>query len=146
MSAADPLERFVAAQRPVYAQVLDELRAGEKRSHWMWFIFPQLRGLGHSPMAERFALASLDEARSYIRHPLVGPRLEECTALVIAAARPLEAIFGFPDDLKFRSSMTLFQAAASGASIFARALAACCAGRPDPRTLALLRPGPAAEL
>ena len=108
---SDPynLQRFVNAQAPVYERVVAELRAGEKRSHWMWFIFPQPAGLGHSEMARRFAISSLDEAKAYLAHPVLGPRLRECTALVNAVnGRSIEDIFGYPDDLKFRSSMTLF--------------------------------------
>ena len=107
------LQRFVAAQQAVYAQVLDELTAGRKRSHWMWFVFPQLRGLGHSPTAQFYGLASLDEAKAYLRHPVLGARLVECTERVdrgLRAERSL-LIFGSPDDLKFHSCLTLFAAA-----------------------------------
>lgn len=110
-SAGDPfdLKRFVDAQEPVYGDVVDELRAGRKRSHWMWFVFPQLRGLGGSAMAARFGIASLDEAGAYLRHELLGPRLHECSRLVTAVqGRSIGQIFGSPDDLKLRSSMTLF--------------------------------------
>jgi uncharacterized protein (DUF1810 family) len=110
-SAGDPfdLKRFVDAQEPVYGDVVDELRAGRKRSHWMWFVFPQLRGLGGSAMAARFGIASLQEARAYLSHELLGPRLRECTQLVNQVqGRSAEEIFGSPDDLKLRSSMTLF--------------------------------------
>ena len=107
------LERFVTAQAPVFATAPAELQAGEKRSHWMWFVFPQLRGLGHSAMAMRYGIGSLDEARAYLAHPLLGPRLIECTCAVLAIeGRPLHAIFGSPDDVKFCSSMTLFSLAA----------------------------------
>lgn len=109
--ASDPynLSRFEEAQGAVYARVCEELRGGAKRSHWMWFIFPQIRGLGRSPMAERFAIGSLDEARAYLGHPVLGARLRECTGLVNAVeGRTASEIFGFPDDLKFHSSMTLF--------------------------------------
>ena len=107
------LERFVTAQAPVFAAALAELKAGQKRSHWMCFVFPQLRGLGLSPMAERYLIDSLAEARAYLAHPLLGPRLQECTRAVLAIeGRPLRAIFGSPDDLKFCSSMTLFSLAA----------------------------------
>src|SRR5882724_3520289 len=115
MAAADPfdLERFVKAQAPVFGAALDELKAGHKRTHWMWFVFPQLRGLGHSTMAEIYGIASLDEARAYLAHPVLGPRLRQCTEAVLAVAdRSLHAIFGSPDDAKFRSSMTLFAEAA----------------------------------
>jgi uncharacterized protein (DUF1810 family) len=133
------LQRFVDAQEPVYAQVIDELRAGDKRSHWMWFIFPQIEGIGSSPTAQRFAIAGLDEARSYLAHPLLGPRLRECTALVNdTEGKTLDDIFGYPDNLKFRSSMTLFARAAQDNAIFEAALAKYCAGEPDPLTVAKL--------
>jgi uncharacterized protein (DUF1810 family) len=110
-SAGDPfnLQRFVNPQARVYRTVVDELRAGRKRSHWIWFIFPQVAGLGSSPMAARYAIGSLDEARAYLRHGVLGPRLRECVRLVSAVqGRSIDEIFGFPDDLKLRSSMTLF--------------------------------------
>ncbi len=139
MSGHD-LERFVAAQDPVYARVCAELRAGDKRSHWMWFIFPQLHGLGSSPMARRYAITSLAEARDYLAHPVLGARLRECTSLVNAVPeRTLREIFGHPDDLKFRSSMTLFATASVDAEPFAAALRKYCDGRRDARTLELLR-------
>src|SRR5712692_6118132 len=98
------LQRFVDAQQPVYETVLGELRAGRKRSHWMWFIFPQIAGLGHSMMATKFALSSLDEAAAYLAHPVLGPRLRECSALVAGIeGHPIAQIFGYPDDMKFRS-------------------------------------------
>ena len=132
------LERFVSAQAPVYATALAELTAGEKRSHWMWFIFPQLRGLGSSATATHYGIGSLDEARAYLDHPLLGPRLLECTNAVLAVSgRSLHAIFGSPDDMKFRSSMTLFEVAAPGGP-FSAALDRFCAAERDPRTLALL--------
>jgi uncharacterized protein (DUF1810 family) len=133
------LQRFVAAQEPVFAQVCRELAAGEKRSHWMWFVFPQIAGLGHSPTARRFAIASQDEARAYLAHPLLGPRLRQCVTLVNAVeGRSAHDIFGSPDDVKFRSSMTLFAAAASDREIFLAALQKYYGGAPDPLTLARL--------
>ena len=115
------LERFVTAQAPVFATVLNELKAGRKRSHWMWFVFPQLRGLGQSAMATRYGIGSLAEAQAYLAHPLLGPRLMECTRTVLAIeGRSLHAIFGSPDDLKFCSSMTLFSLAAEGETMFRR--------------------------
>src|SRR3974390_3102694 len=103
------LERFVDAQAPVYRQVLSELSHGRKQSHWMWFVFPQLAGLGHSAMAQRYALSSRKEAVAYLGHAILGPRLQECTALVNAVeGQTIRQILGSPDDLKFRSSMTLF--------------------------------------
>ena len=137
---ASDLERFVAAQDPVYETVLAELRGGRKRTHWMWFVFPQLRGLGFSSLAQYYGIASLDEARRYLAHPVLGPRLETCSALVAAStAGSLHEIFGDPDDLKFCSSMTLFAFAADNEqSIYARALSRWCRGSPDERTLAML--------
>lgn len=134
------LGRFEAAQAPVIPQVLRELRAGEKRSHWMWFVFPQLAGLGHSPMAQRYAIQSLDEARAYLAHDVLGPRLIECTKLVNAVEdRSIHAIFGSPDDMKFRSSMTLFaRAAAPDEPVFRDALCRYFGGNEDPKTIDLL--------
>src|ERR1700735_2862975 len=117
------LQRFVDAQAPVIDRVCEELAQGRKRSHWMWFIFPQIAGLGFSAMAQRYAIASLDEAWAYLRHPLLGPRLEDCTRLVLAVSgRSATEILGSPDDMKFRSSMTLFAQAAPDQAIFAEAL------------------------
>ena len=136
MGDAHDLGRFVAAQEGVYRQALAELQAGEKRSHWMWFIFPQIAGLGLSPMARRYAIGSLDEARAYLGHPVLGERLRACTAAVNAVSgRPVHAIFGSPDDVKFRSSMTLFSAAAPDEPGFTEALVRYFAGSPDPLTL-----------
>ena len=117
------LERFVAAQDPVFEEVRAELRAGRKRTHWMWFVFPQMKGLGHSPMAQKYAIGSREEAAAYLEHPILGPRLRECTALVNQIeGRSLDQIFGYPDDLKFRSSMTLFAQASSDNQVFKAAL------------------------
>jgi uncharacterized protein (DUF1810 family) len=132
------LQRFVDAQAPVYQRVLAELRQGQKQSHWMWFVFPQLAGLGHSPMAARFAIASRDEAVAYLEHGILGPRLRQCTALVNAVqARTIREILGSPDDLKFCSSMTLFGAVSSDPE-FAEAVGKFYSGTPDRRTLELL--------
>ena len=142
--AADPfdLSRFVTAQDDVLEDVRRELGAGLKRSHWMWFVFPQLRGLGRSPTALHYGLAGLEEARAFLAHPLLGPRLLECTALVLAhRGRSAHAIFGSPDDLKFRSSMTLFDRAATEGAPFAAALDAFFEGAPDPATVTLLGDG-----
>jgi uncharacterized protein (DUF1810 family) len=135
------LNRFVAAQNPVFVQVCAELAGGEKHSHWMWFVFPQLRGLGSSPMAERYAIGSLDEARAYLAHPILGTRLRHCTELVNGLeGRSAQQIFGHPDDLKFRSSMTLFARAATGASEpFEEALAKYFGAEEDPLSRELLR-------
>ena len=133
------LDRFVGAQAAMYPQVLAELRAGEKRSHWIWFIFPQMKGLGHSSTSEFYGIGSLEEARAYLRHPVLGPRLQECTLLVNAIEkRPIEQILGFPDDLKFRSSMTLFAHAAPENTIFSDALKKYFNSETDPRTRELL--------
>jgi uncharacterized protein (DUF1810 family) len=117
------LQRFLQAQNPVYNQVCGELRAGAKLSHWMWFIFPQLRGLGSSPTAMAFGISSTQEAQAYLQHPILGPRIRECTRLVNAVqGRSIHQIFGYPDDLKFHSSMTLFASTPSGPQIFKDAL------------------------
>jgi uncharacterized protein (DUF1810 family) len=138
MSDPFDLQRFVDAQAPVYPRVLKELRHGQKQSHWMWFIFPQLAGLGSSPMAQRFAISSREEATAYLGHDVLGPRLRECTALVNAVeGRTIGEILGSPDDLKFRSSMTLFGAVSSEAE-FADAIAKFYGGTPDRKTLELL--------
>lgn len=130
------LERFVQAQEPVIERVLTELRAGRKSSHWMWFVFPQIRGLGSSPTAQRFAIASRTEAEAYLRHPVLGPRLRECTQLVNAIeGRSPEEIFGYPDNLKFRSSMTLFAHVTPDNQAFLDALRKYFGGEYDPRTL-----------
>jgi len=136
------LARFVSAQAPVYDQVLAELRAGRKRSHWMWFVFPQLAGLGHSAMAQHYAIGSLGEAQAYLSHPVLGSRLRECSALVLAVATSdIHSILGAPDDLKFHSSMTLFERAAPGEAVFRDCLRKYFGGQPDPLTLAGIEPG-----
>jgi len=133
------LQRFVDAQKLVYETVLSELRAGRKRSHWMWFIFPQISGLGRSVTSQTFAVSSLAEAAAYVAHPTLGPRLRECTVLVAGIeGRSVEEIFDSPDDLKFHSSMTLFAQAAPREPIFAACLQKYFGGKPDPRTLARL--------
>ncbi len=137
-SAGDPfdLQRFVDAQTRVYAQVVDELQAGRKRSHWIWFIFPQIAGLGSSPTAARYAISSLDEARAYLGHELLGPRLRECTRLVNAVqGRSIGEIFGSPDDMKVRSSMTLFARATDDSGDFVDVLNRYYHGEEDPLTL-----------
>lgn len=130
------LARFVEAQRPIYQQALGELRAGDKRSHWMWFIFPQIAGLGRSPTAQLYAIADGAEARAYLAHPVLGQRLRECTDAMLgwAGRRSAEAILGPVDALKFRSSMTLFEAAGGGAR-FGEALDAFYGGERDRLTL-----------
>jgi uncharacterized protein (DUF1810 family) len=129
------LQRYIDAQRPVYDQALAELQAGRKRSHWMWFIFPQLAGLGHSDMARRYAISSLDEASAYLRHPVLGDRLRACTRAVnTVEGRSVEEIFGYPDHMKFRSSMTLFSATGED-PVFQQALDTYFEGKADPLTL-----------
>lgn len=136
MSDPYDLQRFVDAQNTVFDQVLAELQAGRKHTHWMWFIFPQIRGLGASPMANRFAISSIAEARAYLEHPILGPRLRECTRLVTEIeGRTIAEIFGYPDDLKFRSSMTLFAHATPDNKIFADAIAKYFPEGDDPLTL-----------
>lgn len=133
------LEHFVRAQKPVYPQVLAELRAGQKASHWMWFIFPQLKALGHSSTALRYGIEDLATARAYLGHAVLGPRLIECTGLVLAVTgRTAHEIFGSPDDLKFRSSMTLFGRADPEQPAFADALARYYDGIEDAHTVGLL--------
>jgi len=135
----DNLSRFIEAQDSVYSRVLSELRAGCKASHWMWFVFPQIAGLGRSGMAQKFAIVSMDEARAYLEHPVLGARLRECTRLVCdVTGKTAHEIFGSPDDLKFRSCMTLFAEAAGEGSIFHEALRLYFGGEPDPMTLRLL--------
>ena len=135
------LERFIDAQDPIYATVVAELRAGRKRSHWMWFVFPQHRALGLSGMAKRFGIESLAEAKAYAAHAILGVRLRECSGLVLAGhGRTVNEIFGSPDDLKLRSSMTLFAIAVNDEPVFARVLEKYYNGVPDERTVALVSP------
>ena len=130
------LRRFLDAQNPVYQQVLAELRQGEKKSHWMWFIFPQLRGLGHSAMANRYAISSRNEAEAYLKNPILGSRLRHCTQLVmLVEGRSIDQIFEDPDHLKFRSSMTLFASTAIENTLFKDALQKYFAGKLDPLTI-----------
>jgi uncharacterized protein (DUF1810 family) len=141
MNAADQydLRRFVDAQELVYDTVLEELRNGRKRSHWIWFVFPQLQGLGHSPTAVRFGISSLDEARAYLAHPVLGPRLRECARLVgVIEGRSVDDIFGWPDNLKVRSSMTLFTRATDDNAEFRAVLDKFYNGEDDPATVELL--------
>jgi uncharacterized protein (DUF1810 family) len=136
---SEDLQRFVDAQAPLWDAVVAELRAGRKRTHWMWFVFPQLRGLGHSATAQHFGIASRDEAARYLAHPLLGTRLREATAAILAVeGRSAHAIFGAPDDLKLRSSLTLFRAIDEPGGVFDQALARYFDGTPDPLTLQLL--------
>lgn len=140
MSDPFDLQRFVDAQAGAYDTALAELEAGRKRSHWMWFVFPQIAGLGHSPTAQFYAISSLDEARAYLAHPKLGQRLVRCAETVAtSSAASLEALFGPVDALKFVSSMTLFHMAACEAGPFQAALDRWCGGALDVRTVALLR-------
>jgi uncharacterized protein (DUF1810 family) len=133
------LERFLQAQNPVFPTVREELRKGRKQTHWMWFVFPQIAGLGSSAMSQRYAIGSLAEAVAYLAHPVLGRRLRECTALVLAVPdRSAHAIFGSPDDVKFHSSMTLFAQAAPDEALFHEALQKYFGGAPDGATLARL--------
>jgi uncharacterized protein (DUF1810 family) len=133
------LQRFVNAQNPVFAQVCSELRAGQKTSHWMWFIFPQIEGLGGSSLARKYAISSLDEAKAYLNHPVLGLRIKECTQLVLSIeGRTMGEIFGTPDDLKFRSSLTLFAHAEPAEQVFQDALRKYFGGEEDPLTVARL--------
>jgi uncharacterized protein (DUF1810 family) len=143
MRTGNDLERFVEAQDRVYEDVQQELAAGRKATHWMWFVFPQLRGLGRSATAQYYGIDSRGEAAAYLRHPVLGARLRECVELVLALdGSTAHAIFGSPDDLKFRSSMTLFAAIAPREPLFHRALEQYFGGEPDPATMAILRSEP----
>lgn len=134
------LQRFVTAQSSIYEDAVAELREGRKNTHWIWFVFPQMKGLGFSPTSEFFGIDSLEEAKAYLAHPILGPRLEETTKLILAINdRTLREILGAPDDMKFRSSMTLFEKASSGRpNVFEAALEKFCDGQRDQRTLALI--------
>lgn len=140
-AAGDPydLDRFVRAQESDYARALAEVTSGRKRSHWMWYIFPQFRGLGRSAMAERYAIQHVAEAAAYLQHPVLGPRLVACAEAALGVeGRSAHDIFGSPDDLKLRSSMTLFAHVSPGGSVFQRVLDRYFEGQPDPATIALL--------
>ena len=133
------LERFLKAQDSCYQTILTELRNGQKRTHWMWFIFPQITGLGRSPTAQYYAISGIEEARTYLDHPLLGTRLKECTQTVLGIQdRTLQEIFGNPDDWKFRSSMTLFEYTAPNEKIFSEALERYCEGKRDWKTLEII--------
>ncbi len=141
MNSDDPydLKRFLSAQEGVYERALAELKSGEKRTHWMWYIFPQIDGLGYSPTARRYSIRSMEEARQYLVHPVLGKRLLECTETVIALrGGSVSEIFGYPDDLKFKSAMTLFEKIAGPGSVFSSALEKYCRGERDAATLKLL--------
>ena len=133
------LQRFVDAQHGVYESALGEITQGQKRTHWMWFIFPQIDGLGSSPAARHYAIKSREEAEAYLRHPVLGPRLAACAEATLAVdGRSAREMFGSPDDLKLRSSATLFAAVAPGGSVFERVIEKYFNGQPDPKTLELL--------
>jgi uncharacterized protein (DUF1810 family) len=139
MSDQYNLQRFLDAQARIFEEARTELREGEKRGHWMWFIFPQIEGLGHSSIAAKFAISSLDEAKAYLDHPVLGARLRECTHLIILIKGcSIEKILGHTDALKFRSSLTLFAHATSDNQLFKDALQKYFGGQFDPLTLARL--------
>jgi uncharacterized protein (DUF1810 family) len=136
---ADEFEHFVQAQSGIYERVLSELSHGRKRSHWMWFVFPQLKGLGYSSTSLKYGIDSLGQAERYLGHGILGPRLTGCTDLVLQArSQTASEIFGYPDDLKFRSSLTLFSLCCPPNSVFSQALDKYFSGEPDPKTLQLL--------
>ena len=140
----DDLDRFLSAQAPVYVDVLRELRQGDKTTHWMWFIFPQIAGLGHSETSIRYAIAGLAQARRYLEHPVLGARLRECTGIVATTkARTAVEIFGSIDATKLRSSMTLFHRAAPGEALFVEVIDRFFDGVFDPATDRVLREAPA---
>ena len=140
------LSRFVAAQDPIYPEALSEIRAGHKRTHWMWFVFPQAIGLGTSPTARHYAIRSMDEARAYLTHPILGHRLRECAeSLLRVRGKSASEIFGDPDDMKLRSSMTLFASVAEKDSVFAKVLEQYFGGKPDPLTVAFIERDAAPE-
>jgi len=138
MAVHTDLDRFVQAQQGSYEQALREIRAGRKRSHWMWYVFPQLRGLGASAMSQRYAIAGIEEARMYMAHPLLGPRLVACCEAVLDSDARVQEMFGRPDDLKLNSCATLFAVAAPDAAVFGQLLAEKFDGAWDRRTLELL--------
>lgn len=141
MNLDDPydLNRFLRAQEGVYDRALVEIKSGQKRTHWMWYIFPQIDGLGYSPTAKRYSIKSMEEAREYLNHPVLGKRLLECTEAVVALkGGSISEIFGYPDNLKFKSSMTLFGKIAGLGSVFSSALDRYCHGERDTATLRLL--------
>ena len=134
------LQRFIDAQDRVYQTVLEELRVGDKRGHWMWYVFPQIRGLGGSATSQEYAISSRDEAKAYLEHPILGARLRECTQLLMAVEdRTAEQVFSYPDNLKFRSSLTLFEYSATEPGIFRAALLRYFGGKPDQLTLDILK-------
>ncbi len=138
INPTDPfdLDRFIQAQKPVYETVLTELQSGQKRTHWMWFIFPQIAGLGRSPMAQRYAIKSLDEAKAFLEHPVLSSRLTECTQTVLDLEnRSVSAIFGYPDDLKFHSCITLFAQVTATDSVFNLTLKKYFMNQQDTQTL-----------
>ncbi len=144
MENHDPydLMRFLSAQEPVFDRVLAELRSGQKRSHWMWFIFPQISGLGNSPTSRYYAIQSLEEALAYLNHPVLGPRLVQCAEILLGIeGRSASEIFDFPDDLKLRSSMTLFDRVMDSPSVFSRVLEKYYGGKQDEATLKILGRG-----
>lgn len=138
MSDHFDLQRFINAQEPIYSLVVSELKNQQKKTHWMWFIFPQIIGLGYSEMSRYYGLAGIDEARSYWRHPILGPRLRQCTECVLASSVELQYLFASPDDLKFYSSITLFQQTRED-ELFERVLRRYFSGIPDEKTIELIK-------
>ena len=140
MSEVFALNRYLEAQENVYARVLSELRAGKKTTHWIWFIFPQIAGLGYSLTAKKYAIQSIEEAYAYLKHDLLGKRLRECTELVLAIeGNDIDQVFGYPDNLKFRSCMTLFNEVADDNNCFKKAIEQFFSGEPDEKTLEILK-------
>jgi uncharacterized protein (DUF1810 family) len=140
MGQPDEFEHFLQAQSTIYERVRGELTHGRKRSHWMWFIFPQLKGLGYSPTSLKYGIDSLEQAQRYVAHGILGPRLTVCTERVLQVQnRTASEIFGYPDDLKLRSSLTLFSLCCPPPSVFAQALDKYFSGEPDPKTLQILK-------
>ena len=140
MNSDNTLNRFLSAQQPIYSQVLKELRSGKKTTHWMWFIFPQIEGLGHSTTAKYYSIINSGEAKEYLTHPVLGKRLLECTTLLLQIEnRSADAIFGFPDNAKLRSCMTLFNYIAPEEKILEAVLEKYFSGHPDEKTVAILQ-------
>ena len=140
MNSDNPLNRFLSAQQPLYSQVLKELRNAKKTTHWMWFFFPQIEGLGNSPTAKYYSIKSIEEAKEYIAHPALGKRLLECTNILLQIEnKTADEIFGSPDNLKLRSCMTLFNFVVPGQKVFADALQKYFAGEEDEKTIAILK-------
>jgi Uncharacterized conserved protein len=140
MNSDITLNRFLSAQQPIYAQVLKELRNAKKTTHWMWFIFPQIEGLGHSSTAKYYSIKSIEEAKEYLGHPVLGQRLKECSNILLQLQnKTADEIFGYPDNLKLRSCMTLFNFVAPEQKVFADVLKKYFGGKPDEQTISILQ-------